>query len=137
MKRIAVLLVAAVLAGCAASGVQVKEEQLSQFKQGKTTIKEVIGALGQPSHQSLLPNGSRIIVYSYTQVQARPESFIPVVGAFVGGSDAKTNSATLMFDNAGILQSMSASSGAVGVGTGFASGTGAPERIPDQPKQAQ
>lgn len=125
------------LSGCAASGVQVKEEQLAQFKQGQTTLPDVVKALGQPNHQTLMPNGSRLLIYSYAQIQTRPETFIPVVGAFVGGADMKTNSATFMFDKNGVLQSMSASSGATGSGTGFASGTGAPQRVPDQPKQAE
>lgn len=137
MKRLAfVVVLAGLLAGCAASGVQVKEEQLSQFEKGKTTIPQVVAALGQPSHQMLMPNGSRMLIYSYAQVQTRPETFIPFVGAFVGGADMKTNSATLMFDQAGVLQSVSASSGATGTGMGLSSGTGAPERVPQQPRQA-
>lgn len=131
-----VVALAGFLSGCAASGVQVKEEQLSQFERGKTTTQEVLSALGPPSHSTLMPNGNRIFIYSYAQIQTRPETFIPFVGAFVGGADMKTNSATLIFDGRGILQSVSASSGATGTGMGLASGTGAPERVPEQPKQA-
>ena len=137
MKRMVMAAVVAFgLAGCAASGVQVKEEQLAQFEAGKTTMADVVKALGQPQHQALLPDGTRMLIYSYAQVQTRPETFIPIVGAFVGGADMKTNSATLMFDRAGLLKTVSASSGATGTGMGLSSGTGVPQRVPDQPKQA-
>lgn len=136
MRAFAIVIIAAGLAGCAASGVQVKEEQLAEFQNGKTTAVDVVKALGPPSQQILLHDGSRMLVYSYAQVQTRPETFIPFVGAFVGGADMKTNTATLLFDRAGLLSAVSASSGATGSGMGFASGTGAPDRVPDQPKQA-
>lgn len=125
-----------VLIGCAASGVQVKEEQLTQFEKGKTTLTEVVSTLGSPSMQTLMPDGSRMIVYSYAQMQTRPETFIPFIGAFVGGADVKTNSATLMFDDKGVLQLVSASSGATGSALGISSGMGMSERVPDQPRQA-
>jgi len=136
MRNVVVAVVAMALMGCAASGTQVKEEQLLQFQAGVTTISDVTRVLGQPQQQLLLPDGSRALIYSYAQVQTRPETFIPLVGAFVGGADVKTNSATLMFDRAGLLKAVSASSGASGTGLGAASGTGAPQRVSDQPKQA-
>lgn len=129
--------ISVLLAGCAASGVQVKEEQLAQFEAGKTTVSDAIRALGQPNQQVLSPDGSRTLIYSYAQVQTRPETFIPFIGAFVGGADVKTNAAVLRFDRAGRLSNTTASSGSSGTGMGLASGTGAPERVPDQPRQAK
>jgi len=131
-----VTVICGLVAGCAASGTQVKEDQLQQFTIGGATTADVINVLGQPQHQALLPDGSRMLIYSYAQVQTRPETFIPFVGAFVGGADMKTNSATLMFDRSGLLKTVSSSSGATGTGMGIASGTGLPERVADQPKQA-
>ncbi|MFD2234830.1 hypothetical protein [Phaeospirillum tilakii] len=136
MRRAIAAISVVALAGCAASGVQVKEEQLAQFEPGKTTVQDVVASIGKPSNQMLLPDGSRVLVYSYAQVQTRPETFIPIVGAFVGGADMKTNSATLTFDRAGLLKTVSASSGATGTGMGLSSGASAPDRVPDQPRQA-
>lgn len=135
MKRIAVLLVAAVLAGCSSSGVQVKEEQMTQFQPGKTTIADVVKALGQPQHQTLMSDGTRHLVYSYAQIRTRPETFIPFVGAFIGGADMKTNTASFAFGQDGVLKASTASSGATGAGLGFASGVGAQDRVQDQPAQ--
>ena len=136
MRFSAIVTIALILGGCAASGVQVKEEQLSQFEKGKATSSEVIEKLGQPSQSMLMPNGSRMLIYSYVQIQTRPETFIPLVGAFVGGADTRSNTAILMFDKSGILQSVSASTGATGTGMGLYSGTGAPQRVPNRPSQS-
>jgi outer membrane protein assembly factor BamE (lipoprotein component of BamABCDE complex) len=124
------------LCACAASGVQVKEEQLKEFQAGKTTMSEVVAKLGQPTTNMMGPDGSRTLVYSYAQVQTPPETFIPIVGAFAGGADVKSNAVVLAFTPDGILKTTTSSSTRVGSGTGLASGTGAPERVPDQPKQA-
>ena len=122
------------LAACAASGVQVKQEQLAQFDAGSTTIEDVLQTLGPPNQSVIGPDGSRMLIYSYAQVQTRPETFIPFVGAFVGGADMKTNVAILRFDRTGLLVDTTSSSGAYGTGLGTASGTGIPERVADQPR---
>jgi outer membrane protein assembly factor BamE (lipoprotein component of BamABCDE complex) len=122
------------LCGCIATGAKVTEDQLTQFHKGSTTIDQVVAALGQPTTSMLLPSGERMIMYTYVQAQTRPATFIPIVGAFAGGADSKSNSAMLTFDNAGVLKSYSASSSAFGSGMGAASGTGY-EQTPQQPRQ--
>ena len=124
------------LGGCAATGVQVKEEQLAAFEKGKTTLQEVVAALGQPTGNTLMPDGSRMISYTYAQAQARPATFIPIVGAFAGGVDARSNTAMLTFDQRGILKSTMSSSHQQGTGTGFAAGTGVQPQVEQQPRQA-
>jgi outer membrane protein assembly factor BamE (lipoprotein component of BamABCDE complex) len=135
MKRIFPTIALALLSSCVASGAKVTEAQLIQFQKGSTTIAQVEQALGAPTSSTLLPNGSHMLMYFYVQAQARPASFIPIIGPLVGGSDSKSNSATLTFDNAGILVSYSASSSSFGTGMGAASGT-AIEQTPQQPRQA-
>ena len=123
------------LAGCASSGVKVEERQLASFEKGKTTYSQVVAQLGQPNATTFMNDGRRVIVYSYVQAQARPESFIPIVGLFVGGADARSNMVSMVFTQDGVLESSSASESQVGVGTGFASGTGYQGRT-DQPRVA-
>jgi outer membrane protein assembly factor BamE (lipoprotein component of BamABCDE complex) len=124
------------LNGCAASGVQVKEEQLAAFEKGKTTLQDVVATLGTPTGKTLMPDGSRMISYTYAQAQARPATFIPIVGAFVGGIDARSNSVVLTFDQRGILKSTMSSSHQQGTGMGFAAGTGPQAQVEQQPRQA-
>jgi hypothetical protein len=79
--------------------------------------------LGSPTSNSLMPDGSRMIMYSYVQVQSRPESFIPIVGPLIGGADARSSNVVLMFDTRGILTQFSSSQAAFGSGEGIAAGS--------------
>jgi len=131
---LAVALISAVLAGCAASGAKVSEQQLAQLKVGETTWGDMVAVLGQPTSSSFTSQGTRMAMYSYAQVSTRPETFIPFVGAFVGGADVKSNGVALMFGKDGKLASYSGHSSALGTGMGAASGV-APERTEAQPRQ--
>lgn len=136
MKKLFLVAAALLLAGCAASGTQINESQIAEFVPGKTTVADVVGKLGVPNQTVTGPDGTKTLVYSYVQVQTRPETLIPVVGAFIGGADVKTSVAVLRFSRRGVFIDSATSIGASGSGMGLASGTGFPERVPDQPRQA-
>lgn len=136
MKAIAgaaMALTVVMLTGCVSGGVKVEERQLSSFEKGRTTYMQVVGQLGAPNASTLMPDGRRVIVYSYVQAQARPESFIPIVGAFVGGADSRSNMVSLVFTRDGVLESYSSSEAQYGMSTGLASGNGFEGRT-DQPR---
>lgn len=135
MKRLA-LAAAFLVAGCAASGVQVKEEQLAEFQKGKTTLNEVMTKLGSPTSNMLMPDGTRTISYTYVAVNSRPGNFVPIVGPLLGGHDVRSNMVMLSFDRNGVLQSTMANSTQRGTGRGISSGTGVDERVEQQPRQA-
>lgn len=123
------------LAGCMSTGTQIKQEQLDGFTKGRTTYNEVVARLGQPNTVSTKSNGTRVALYTYVHSQARPESFIPFLGAVVGGADSKVNTAEFMFDQDNKLLEYSLSESNYGTGTGFAAGTYR-QRTPEQPKEA-
>ncbi len=128
MRPFVIIGVAAVLlSACMRMGVQVTEEQLARFEEGKTTMQEVVSALGQPTGEHSMRNGTRAMTYMYNEMKARPESFIPYVGGILfGGFDQKSSTATLVFDRTGVLKSVTTSSGATGFGMGLSpGGTGA------------
>jgi len=127
------LLISILLTGCAASGVKVDEKRLAEFQKGKTTYAEVVQALGQPTSTVLDGNGSRMAIYSYAAYRTRPETFIPYIGVFVGGSDMNSSAVVFSFDQSGVLLSYASSQSQFGAGTGFAAGT-AGQRVPDQPR---
>jgi len=135
MKRIALLMVAALTAGCVATGTQVREDQLAKLEKGKTRIQEIVSSFGQPSTNTLHSDGSRTVVYMYVEAQARPETFIPFIGGLVGGADSRSNMVTLKFDRDGILLDYSSSTTAMGTGYGASSGTKF-DRVEEQPKQS-
>lgn len=136
MRRMSVLAIVAIVSACAATGVQITEEQLSFLKPGKTTIEEAVANLGQPNMNMRNPDGTRMISYVYSEAQARPETFVPIVGAFIGGVDARSNVVMLQFDRDGRLMAHTASSSMFGTGTNFSSGV-TPNRVEGQPKQAK
>ena len=112
-------LLAVSLSACMSSGVKVDETKVAEFKKGITTYPQVIQILGKPTQSMMLPDGSHMITYGYVSTQARPESFIPIVGAFVGGADTENSTVMLTFDEQGVLKSTMSSQGGTGVGMGF------------------
>lgn len=137
MKQTFCLLVLCVaLAACAASGREIKPEQLAQLKKGETTVAQAEAILGKPTNRMVNSDGGTILSYGYSRVQARPETFIPIVGAFVGGADSYGSYVSLVFDNNGVLERYIASQHAAGAGQGLASGSYR-DRVPDQPQEAK
>jgi len=135
MKKVLTLLACALLSGCVASGVKVDERNLVSFERGKTTYDQVVERLGQPTGNTLLSDGRRVLTYNYMQAQARPENFIPIVGAFVGGADSRFSFVSITFDDHGVLESYTSSQSQYGAGTGFAAGARPSDRVDQQPRK--
>lgn len=135
MKLLAALLALAALAGCASHGVMISEQQSQQFKKGVSTEADVIAALGKPTTISTT-SGYRFIIYSGAQAQARPASFIPIIGALVGGSDIQASHVMFRFDKGGILEDVTTTQTATGSGRGFAAGTPIPQ-TENQPRKSE
>lgn len=133
MKKLAAIVVALTLAGCASSGVRITDEQMSQFKEGQTTQQDVITALGQPTTTMRNADGTTVLMYTYAEARTRGSTFIPIVGAFVGGVDTRSNNVMLTFDQQGVLKTTSSSSSQYGTATGIAVDGGAP--VADQPRK--
>lgn len=133
MKTITTALAALMLTACASSGVRVTDEQMSQFKEGQTTQQDVITALGQPTTTMRNADGTTVLMYTYAEARTRGSTFIPIVGAFVGGVDTRSNNVMLTFDQQGVLKTTSSSSSQYGTATGIAVDGGAP--VTDQPRK--
>ncbi len=122
MRILGLALTVALLAGCAAGGVKVTDQQLGSLKPGETTEQQVTQLLGRPTMRTRMHDGSVMVLYSYYEAKVRPETFIPIAGAFVGGSDTRTNTVMLRFDQEGKLLTTSSSESAFGSGLGAAAG---------------
>lgn len=116
MKRVLLVGVLCLLVACASSGVKVTQEKVESLQKGKTTYAEVIRDFGNPTSSTVSANGTKIVSYSYFGYQTRPETFIPFVGAFVGGADTEHSMVMLTFDDRGILKDYTATQGGSGVG---------------------
>lgn len=102
-KAFAALLATVLLAGCAASGVQVSKDAALQFKEGVTTEAEILEKMGRPT-TIMLSGNTKVIAYSGMQYQVKGATFIPIVGAFAGGSDFNLTSVTYEIDPNGVLK---------------------------------
>lgn len=122
MKARLATLIAALLAGCGATGVRVTEEQLQSFQKGESTVEHVIAKLGAPNMRTRLPDGTVMLTYSYSEYSARPASFIPIVGPLVGGADVKAAAATLTFSPNGKLIDTFSTESSYGTATNASSG---------------
>lgn len=122
MARLIALVACAVLAGCAASGVKVSDEQAQSFVVGKSTYADVVGALGAPTTTSTSSNGMRVAVYSYAAVQSRPQNFLPYIGPLVAGYDSSSSAVTFTFDARGVLANTTSTQNNQGTGANLAAG---------------
>lgn len=113
------------LTGCAASGVKVSEQQAEAFRVGASTYQDVVAALGAPTTTSLMPNGARTAVYSYSSIRSQPQNFIPYLGPLVAGYDTQASAVTFTFDSSGVLTGTASSQTGVGTGANLAAGTNA------------
>jgi outer membrane protein assembly factor BamE (lipoprotein component of BamABCDE complex) len=112
-----------VLSACASSGHKVNPTAISQFENGKTTYEQVIAALGAPTTDVIASDGKRTFIYSYAEYKTRPETFIPYIGAFVGGSDVASSAVIFKFAANGTLVDYSSANSQRGIGLGLAGGS--------------
>ena len=124
-----------VLAGCVSMGKEISQEQLTEFKKGVTTEKDVIAKLGSPTTSSMTASGQRSLGYMFAHAQARPESFIPFIGPFVGGADSRGTTVIFLFGPDGTLTDYYATQTQLGMGVGIEGGT-YQEPYRDQPQEA-
>ncbi|HAA02670.1 MAG TPA: hypothetical protein DCE18_04785 [Syntrophobacteraceae bacterium] len=133
MRIAAILLITILLVSCAWSGVRVHPEQLRAFKQGETTLADVIAKLGKPTTVINHLDGTTTIQYIYTIKHTKPESLIPYIGPIVGGARIHTRMVTLVFDKDGRLTDYSSSESDTGASTGFPVGSDDQRKTAQQP----
>lgn len=111
-------LVLAMLGGCVSSGTQVSQDAAMQFTEEKSTEAEIIAKLGRPTMVTI--NGNmKVLMYAGSQVKIKAASFIPIVGAFAGGSDVQTTAASYQINTkTGVLQKIIYSTYGTGVQAG-------------------
>lgn len=86
--------------GCATHGSKIDTDFAAAIEKGVTTEAEVREKLGSPQSIGLDGSGNKTMTYVYAKSQAKAESFIPVVGSFMGGSDTESTSLLIIIDSA-------------------------------------
>lgn len=116
-KLFAAASMAAILAGCAASGTQISQGAALQFKEGVSTEAQIVSALGRPTSTSI-SSGMKFIMYSGMQYQVKGATFIPIVGAFAGGADYTATMAMYQIGPDGVLQKITYTESGTGTRSG-------------------
>jgi outer membrane protein assembly factor BamE (lipoprotein component of BamABCDE complex) len=130
MKKVMTLiLLAGLLAGCASTGRKIDQSAADKIEKGKTTKAGVISLIGSPELITRKSNGDTIFVYNYTRATAKPATFIPYIGPFVGGANVQHQSTSVTFGPDGVVKDFSSTQGATESDMGLTSG-GKPD-IPD------
>lgn len=131
--KLLIVLTATVLAGCATTGVAIDPGKLQSFERGKTTRADIEMALGRPMIVQTLPDGKTTLSYHYAHAQVRPETFIPLLGGLIGGTDVHADAVTLFLDAQGRYESAMTSRAEYGTGLGLSAGPA--QGRTDQPRQ--
>lgn len=105
MRYLAVLFIV-LLSGCATVGTQIDGNYTQSIKEGVTTEREIIAALGAPLTVTQNSDGTKTLMYVYSEAQTKAATFIPVVGLFAGGTDTKSQSLVVIIKD-GLVQSWS------------------------------
>ena len=113
MRYLIMSLAVLLLSACASSqvGKKVDQDKFSYFVKGKTTYAEVVRELGEPSSVTRNSDGSKTATYMFVQSKVKLQTYIPVVGSFIGGTETETQTSLVDFDKKGLLTNYSANEG--------------------------
>jgi len=102
-RLIVVILFSLALTGCATIGRIPTTEQQASFIVGKSTMADVMAALGKPMTSIARQGGGTTLQYALVDTSVTPQTLIPFVGYFIGGADSRVDNVMFMFDAGGML----------------------------------
>jgi outer membrane protein assembly factor BamE (lipoprotein component of BamABCDE complex) len=104
VKKVLTLLVAIAIAGCSSVGTPIAQEKVNQIHVGITTEPDLFLLLGTPSTKTLDPSGTMVLTWVYSSASAKPETFVPVAGLFMGGYSTHLQQLTVLIDRKGRVE---------------------------------
>jgi hypothetical protein len=87
IKVLSVVLGIIALYGCASVGTPIASQNIPKIHKGVTTEAQLVQMFGAPMDKSLSTSGKTVDTWTYSAAQAKGTSFIPLAGAFVGGTN--------------------------------------------------
>jgi hypothetical protein len=91
------------LAACASSGPRIDTGQLSDLRQGETTVNEVLKRFGRPSVLSKNMDGTQTAAYMWAEDRTNAGALVPLMSAWAGKADADVDAVIFRFDTNGRL----------------------------------
>jgi outer membrane protein assembly factor BamE (lipoprotein component of BamABCDE complex) len=116
------LLALLLITGCVSMGRKLDQDAVNRIHEGKTTRDEVVQWLGSPD-QTTRVGETTTFEYHFMRASAKPEGFIPIVGAFAGGMNTQNQMVSVTFDNRGIVRQLMTSGGGSEIGFGLSAGS--------------
>jgi outer membrane protein assembly factor BamE (lipoprotein component of BamABCDE complex) len=113
---------AVLLASCVSTGRKIDQAAADSIQKGKTTREQVGQLLGAPELVTKNSNGDTIYVYHYRRATAKPSTFIPYIGPFVGGANIQQQMARITFGPDNVVKDYSTTQGATESDMGFSAG---------------
>jgi hypothetical protein len=104
MKIILIVLTGAILIlfyGCVSVGTPIAKGSVSQIRKGVTTESELVQMFGKPISRATGSDGKLIMGWNYTSSHAKPATFIPLAGGFIGGAVATSETLSVTMDRSG------------------------------------
>ena len=108
--------------GCATAGRKIDQAAVEKIQKGQTTKAEVKSLIGAPDQVMKDGDGNETWTYMYVRAVVKGESFIPVVGAFAGGSKTQNQMTIVHFDSNGVVKQVQTSYGGMDVDSGLSAG---------------
>lgn len=113
--------VAFILFGCASSGRKLDPAKVALIQKGQTR-EDVLALVGSPERMTRTASGQTIFNYMFVHAQAKGTSFIPIAGAFMGGTDVQTQTLIVTFGPDGLVSDFVTSMGANDLSMGAEAG---------------
>jgi len=111
------------LASCVSVGRKIDQSAAEKIEKGKTTRGEVINLMGSPDQITSRANGDTVFLYHYMRATAKPQTFIPIFGPFVGGANIQNQMFIVTFGADGVVKDFFNTRGGTESGTGLATGS--------------
>jgi hypothetical protein len=77
------------LVGCASAGRNFDESKVAGIAKGQTTEADLTQMFGPPQNRSTNSEGMTTLMWMYSEMTLKPQSFIPIAGPFIAGADSR------------------------------------------------
>jgi outer membrane protein assembly factor BamE (lipoprotein component of BamABCDE complex) len=105
MKPITVLIcLCLIFSGCASVGKEIKQSNIEQLENGKTTKSQVLQMFGKPDSVYLDGENNEVLSYFHSKASNTAWNFIPVVSLVHSEMKMKNQVLVLAFDKSDILK---------------------------------
>ncbi len=104
MKIVIAAALAVAITGCSSVGTPIAKEKVNRIQIGVTTEPDLIRMFGVPSTKTLDLNGNVVLSWVYSAARTKPETFVPVAGAFIGGINTRMEQLTVLIDGKGKVE---------------------------------